>query len=121
MKKVAAVFTVCAVLISGLFMLLNNSSDKDVPIEERSPAQGPARVEIAQEAPVELEVAEPAQKPADNDFPITKEQFESLPVAEQQEILEEFVADFWQEELAPTESPAQEKGYISLDIFNRPS
>jgi len=120
MKKIAAVFAVCAVLISGLFILLNNSSDKDVPIEERSPSQSPARVEISQEAPVELEVAEPAQKPADNDFPITKEQFESLPQAEQKEILEEFVADFWQGELAAPGTPAPEKKYISLDIFNRP-
>jgi len=121
MKKVAAVFAGCAVLISGFFILLNNSSDKDVPIEERSPAQSPARAEIAQEAPVELQAAEPAQKPANNDFPITKEQFESLPVAEQQEILEEFVAGFWQEELAPAEMPAPERKYLSLDIFNRPS
>jgi len=68
-----------------------------------------------------LQAAEPAQKPAaDNDFPITKEQFEQLSQDEQKEILEEFVADFWKDELGPAEAPAQEKRYISLDIFNRP-
>jgi len=68
-----------------------------------------------------LEVAEPAQQPAAvDDFPITKEQFESLPVAEQKEILEEFVADFWQDELADAEAPAPAKKYLSLDIFGRP-
>jgi hypothetical protein len=68
---------------------------------------------------MELQVAEPAEA-ADDDFPITKEQFESLPQKDQEEILEEFVADFWQGELAELEVPAPEKKYISLDIFNRP-
>jgi len=120
MKKMAAIVAGFVVLISGLFLLFNNSSDKDTPIEERSPAQSPARTELPHEAPVELEAAEPAQQPADDDFPITKEQFESLPQAEQNEILEEFVADFWQDELADPESLASEKKYISLDIFSRP-
>lgn len=120
MKKTAAIVTGCAILISGLFLLFNNSSDKDTPIPAHSPAQNPARVEIAEEAPVELQAAEPAQQPAEDDFPITKEQFESLPQAEQKEILEEFVADFWQDELAAPGVPAREKKYISLDIFNRP-
>ena len=35
-------------------------------------------------------------------------------------MLEEFVADFWQGELADPGAPAREKKYISLDIFNRP-
>lgn len=116
----AAIVAGFVVLISGLFLLFNNSSDKDTPIEERSPAQSPARTELPHEAPVELEAAEPAQQPADDDFPITKEQFESLPQAEQNEILEEFVADFWQDELAPAEAPASDRNYISLDIFNHP-
>ena len=121
MKKIAAIVAGCAILISGLYLLFVNSSSQDTPISGRSASQVPAKVEISQEAPVELEVAEPAQKPAAaDDFPITKEQFESLPQAEQQEILEEFVADFWQDELAPAEAPAREKRYISLDIFGRP-
>ena len=120
MKKVAAISAVCAVLVVGLFMLFGNSSGKDTPIQEPAPSQSPARVEISQEAPAELQVAEQVESPAEDDFPITKEQFESLPEAEQQEILKEFVADFWQGELAPTEAPAPEKKYLSLDIFSRP-
>ena len=120
MKKIAVISAVCIVLISGLFLLFVNSSDKDAPIAGRSPVQSPPKVEISQEAPAELQVAEPVESTADDDFPITKEQFESLPQAEQQEILEEFVADFWHGELTDPEAPVREKRYISLDIFNRP-
>ena len=66
-----------------------------------------------------MQVAE-ATEPAVDDFPITKEQFDSLSQADQEEILEEFVADFWQDELADPGGPASGKKYISLDIFNRP-
>ncbi len=119
MKKIAAIVAGCAILISGLFLLFNNSSGRDTTIPARSSAQTPAKVEISEVAPVELQAAE-ATEPADDNFPITKEQFESLSQADQEEILEEFVADFWQDELAPTEAPTPEKKYISLDIFNRP-
>jgi hypothetical protein len=117
MKKIAVIFAGCALLILGLFLLFNNSSGQNTPISGRSVSQVPAKVEIAQEAPVELQAAEPV---AVDDFPITKEQFESLPQANQNEILEEFVVDFWQGELADPGAPAREKKYISLDIFNRP-
>jgi len=120
MKKITAISAGCAVLVTGLFLLFNNSLDKDTPIEEHSESQSPARIEIPQEAPADLQVAEPTQPAAVDDFPITKEQFESLSQAEQKEILEEFVADFWQEELAPAEAPAPAKKYLSLDIFNHP-
>ena len=120
MKKIAAIFTGCAILISGFFLLFGNSSGKDKPMPEPSQSQTPAKVGISQEAPVELEVAEPAEPAADDDFPITKEQFEQLSQDEQKEILEEFVADFWQGELAAPETPAPDRKYISLDIFNRP-
>ena len=120
MKKIAAIFAGCAILISGLFLFFGDSSDQDTPIPTSSPSQTPARVEISQEAPAELHVAEEAEPAAENDFPITKEQFESLPVAEKQEILEEFVVDFWKDELNPAEIPAPKRKYISLDIFNRP-
>ena len=120
MKKMEVIFAGCAVLISGLFLLFNNSSGQETPILEHSASQVPAKVEDSQKAPVELEVAEPAQQPVVDDFPITKEHFESLPQTEQNEILEEFVADFWQGELAAPEAPASDRKYISLDIFNRP-
>jgi len=98
MKKTAAILMVFVLLVAGIFfMLFNNSSGQDTPMPETT--QTP---------------------PAEDDFPITKEQFESLPIVEQQEILEEFVADFWQDELAPVEIAAPEKKYLSLDIFNRP-
>jgi hypothetical protein len=122
MKKIAVIAAVCAVLVTGLFLLYGNSSGQHTATPEPEPAQplSPAKVEISQEAPVELQVAEPTEPAAVGNFPITKEQFESLPQAEQQEIFKEFVADFWQEELIPAEAPAPAKKYISLDIFGRP-
>jgi hypothetical protein len=117
MKKITAIFACSVVLAIGLFMLFGNSSGHDTPMPEPAQSQITAEVEISQVAPAELQVAEP---PAEDDFPITKEQFESLPQDEQTEILEEFVADFWREEPAPTEESAPAKKYLFLDIFNRP-
>ena len=77
MKKTAAIVAGCAILISGLFLLFNNSPDKDTLIPARSPTQTPARVEIAEEAPIELQVAE-ATEPVVDDFPITKEQLQDI-------------------------------------------
>ena len=119
MKKIAAIVAGCAILISGLFLLFGNSSNKDTPIADRSPSQTPARVDISQEEPIELPFADPTESAVD-DFPITKEQFDSLSQADQNEMLEEFVADFWQGELTAPEAPTPEKKYLSLDIFNRP-
>jgi hypothetical protein len=120
MKKIAAISAGCAVMISGLFLLFGNSSSQDTLMPEATQSQSPAKVEISQEAPVELPFADPTEAPADDDFPITKEQFESLSEDDQNQILEEFVEDFWQKELASDGAPTQEKKYISLDIFNRP-
>lgn len=120
MKKIAAISAACIVLISGLFLLFGNSSDQDMPIPSRSPSKSPAKVEISEGAPVELPFAETTEPAADDDFPITKEQFEQLSQDDQNEILEEFVVDFWQNELADPEGPAREKKYISLDIFDHP-
>lgn len=120
MKKTAVILIVLALLVAGIFfMLFSNSSGQDTPMPETTQTP-PAKIEVSQEAPLELQVAETTESPAEDDFPITKEQFESLPIVEQQEILEEFVADFWQDELAPVEIAAPEKKYLSLDIFNRP-
>ena len=120
MKKIAAFVAVCAVLVAGLFMFFDNSLEQDEPIPKSVQPQSPAKVEISHVAPEELQVAEAVEPLPEDDFPITKEQFESLPQVEQQEILEEFVADFWEKELSISdETSAQEKS-LSLEIFNRP-
>ena len=119
MKKTAVIFAGCVVLISGLFLLFGNSSDQDTPIPESPPSQSPAKVEISQEAPIELPFADPTEPATDDDFPITKEQFESLSQTDQNEILEEYVLDFWEKELGLPETTAEEKS-LSLEIFNRP-
>ena len=119
MKKMEVIFAGCAVLISGLFLLFNNSSGQDTPILEHSASQVPAKVEDSQKAPVELEVAEPAQQPVVDDFPITKDEFDQLSQEQQDEMLEEFVLDFREKELELPGTTAEEKS-LSLEIFNRP-
>ena len=120
MKKIAAIFAGCIVLVSGLFLLFGNSSDQDTPIPSRSPSQSPAKVEISQEALIELPFADPTEPAADDDFPVTKEQFESLSKEDQNQILEEFVADFWEKELGISDEVKPEKRNLSLEIFARP-
>ena len=120
MKKIAAIFAGCAVLISGLFLLFDHSSDQDTPITESPTSLSPAKVEISQEAPVELPFVDPTEPPAYDEFPITKEQFESLSPEDQNEILVEFVADFWEKELGISDETNAEEKSLSLEIFNRP-
>lgn len=120
MKKIAAISAGCIVLILGLFLLFGNSSDQDMLITESQTSQTPAKVEISQEAPVELPFPDPTEPPADDDFPITKKQFESLSKEDQNEIMVEFVADFWEKELGISDETNAEKKSLSLEIFNRP-
>jgi len=120
MKKIAAIFAGCAVLISGLYLFFGNSSGQDTPIQESQPSQSPAKVEISQEAPIELPFADSTEPAAEDDFPITKEQFDSLSKDDQNQILEEFVADFWEMELGISDETNAEEKSLSLEIFNRP-
>jgi len=120
MKKIAAILASFAVLILGLYLLFGNSSDQDKSMPEPAQSQPPAKVEISQVKPEELQVAEPVEPPTNDEFPITKEQFESLPQAEQQEILEEFVDDFWEKELGISDETNAKEKSLSLEIFNRP-
>ena len=120
MRKVAAISAVCVVLVAGLFMLLSNSSGPDVPMTEPARSQRPTKVKISQEAPAEFQDVESVEPLAENDFPITKEQFESLSKEDQNQMLEEFVADFWETELGISDETNTEKKSLSLEIFNRP-
>lgn len=108
------------VLIAGLFLLFGNSSDQDTLVQEPVQSQKPAKVEISQEAPVELPFVDPTEPPVDNVFPITKEQFDSLTKEDQNQILEEFVTDFWEKELGISDEINAEEKSLSLEIFNRP-
>jgi len=120
MKKIVAISAGCAVLVVGLFLFFGNSSGHDTLIPEPVQSQIPAKVEVSQETPVELPFADPTEPPAEDDFPITKEQFESFSKEDQNQILEEFVADFWETELGISDETNTEKKSLSLEIFNRP-
>ena len=120
MKKIAAISAGCVVLISGFFLLFGNSSDQDTPVPEPAQSQPLAKVKISQEALAELQVEEQAEPTEEDDFPIAKEQFESLSKENQNQILEEFVADFWEKELGISDETNAEEKSLSLEIFNRP-
>ena len=120
MKKIAAFVAVCAVLVAGLFMFFDNSLEQDESIPESVQHRSPAKIEFSHIAPEESQVADVVEPPQEDDFPITKEQFDSLPQAKQQEILEEFVADFWEKELNISDETNAEEKSLSLEIFNRP-
>ncbi len=64
--------------------------------------------------------ADSTEPAADDDFPITKEQFDSLTKEDQNQILEEFVTDFWEKELGISDETNAEEKSLSLEIFNRP-
>ena len=120
MKKIAAFVAVCAVLVAGLFMFFDNSLEQDESIPESVQHQSPAKIEFSHIAPEESQVADVVEPPQEDDFPITKGQFDSLPQAKQQEILEEFVADFWEKGLNISDETNAEEKSLSLEIFNRP-
>ena len=120
MKKIAAISAGCAILILGLFLLFNNSSVQDTPIPAHSPSQTTAKVEISEEAPIELPFADPTEPAADDEFPITKEQFDSLTKEDQNQLMEEFITSFWEKELGISDETNAEEKSLSLEIYNRP-
>jgi hypothetical protein len=62
---------------------------------------------------------EPSRSAMSDDSSVTLDEFDQLPQERQDEMLEEFVLDFWEKELGLSETDAEERS-LSLEIFNRP-
>jgi hypothetical protein len=67
-----------------------------------------------------IELSGGQQKKKDNRSSVTQDEFEQLPQEQQDEMMEEFIIDFWEKELGLSQDTGPEEERLSLDIFNRP-
>ncbi|MBC8471405.1 MAG: hypothetical protein H8D56_18245 [Planctomycetes bacterium] len=114
MKKITGVLISIVVLALGLFLLFNDSADKNSSAIESDPSKAevlPDKQVIKYDGALEPNVSD--------DSSITKDEFKQLSQEQQDEMMEEFIIDFWEKELGLLDKNLQEKR-LSLDIFNRP-
>ena len=147
-KKTAAILAGCLLAAAGLFLLLDSGPDEDAPISETTDLPTTSRVggsadnsdqtrdarpsKPTTDSPTTSRVggsadnsdqtrdARPSKPTTPEDSAITKEQFERLSAQDQNKLMEEFVAGFWQGELAGLQEAVPEQKYLSLDVFSSP-
>jgi len=142
MKKIIAILASCIILALGLSLFSNNSADKNTPASEDNPSGITFRAKISTDknTPISKDIPpetistvetsadksekltdrEPSNPITPDDSSLTTEEFEQLSEEDQDKIIEEFVTDFWEDELSVSEETAPEENHISLDIFARP-
>ncbi len=111
MRKTMGILASLVILASGLFLLFNDSADEDSPTAK----QAPSSAEVVQE----IDDNEQSESAIDDDSSVTQDEFDQLSQEQQDEMLEEFVLDFWEKELGLSETVTEEES-LSLEIFNRP-
>lgn len=109
MKKAAGLVGVLAVVAVGLLLFCDSSVDNNS--ESESP-------EMAAETQRQIEQYEPSEL-ASEDLSFTRDEFDQLPVEQQDEMLEEFVLEFWKKEMGLSEEDGTNE-HLSLEIFDRP-
>jgi hypothetical protein len=112
MKKVAGALAGCVVLALGFLLFFNDSAGEDAP----TPEPAPSPVEAVQEG----DDSEQSEAAIGDNSGITQDEFDQLPQEQQDEMLEEFVLDFWKKELGLSDDTEPQKENLSLEIFNRP-
>lgn len=142
MKKIITILASCIILAFVLSLFSNNSADKNTPASEDNPSNTTYRVRISTDknTPISKDIPpetistvetsadkseklkdrEPSNPITPDDSSLTTEEFEQLSEEDQDKIIEEFVTDFWEDELSVSEETAPEENHISLDIFARP-
>ena len=142
MKKIIIILASCIILAFVLSLFSNNSADKNTPasednpsgitfrakistdkntpISEDIPSETTSKVETSADKSEKLTDTEPSNPITPDDSSLTTEEFEQLSEDDQDKIIEEFVEDFWEDELSVSEQTAPEEKRISLDIFARP-
>lgn len=142
MKKIITILASCIILAFVLSLFSNNSADKNTPASEGNPSgitfrakistdkntpiskdippQTTSKVETSADKSEKLTDREPSNPITPDDSSLTTEEFEQLSKEDQDKIIEEFVEDFWEDELSVSEQTAPEEKRISLDIFARP-
>jgi len=114
MKKITGVLAGCVILAFGLFLFLNNAPDKNSSAIESVSSKAdvlPDKQVMKYDGALEPTVSD--------DSSVTQDEFEQLSREQQDEMMEEFIIDFWEKELGLQDTSLQEKR-LSLDIFNRP-
>jgi hypothetical protein len=109
MKKAAGVLAVVFIIALGILFFVDSSG------EDGSALEAP---EVTADSPEETGDNERSASAAD-DSSFTRDEFDQMSQEQQDEMLEEFVLDFWEKELGLLEADAEEKS-LSLEIFNRP-
>lgn len=110
MKKAAGVLAAIVVIILGLVLFFNFSGGDEV---------APEPVSSDAESNPPWQDTEDTGLPTDEDSEFTRDEFDQLSQQEQDEMLDEYILDFWAKELGLTEPNVEEKN-LSLEIFNRP-
>jgi hypothetical protein len=110
MKKAAGVLAAIVAIILG-FVLLDNFSGGDQAVPE--PVSSDAESSPPQQGTEDVEL------PIDGDSEFTRDEFNQLSRQEQDEMMDQYIVDFWAKELGLTEPNAEEKN-LSLEIFSRP-
>ena len=111
MKKIPSVLACSVILALGLLLFFNGSTDEDSP----TPKPAPSPVEATRK----IDDDEQSESVIGDYSSVTLDEFDQLPQEQQDKMLEEFVLDFWEKELGPAETDAEEN-YLSLEIFARP-
>ena len=111
MKKIPSVLASFIMLALGLFLFFNGSTGEDSPTPKPAPLPVEATQRIADNEQSESVIGDYSS--------VTQDEFDQLSREQQDKMLEEFVLDFWEKELGPAETEAEEN-YLSLEIFARP-
>jgi len=119
-KKTAGILAGCLLAAAGLFLLLDRGPDEDTPISETIDSPTMSTVGGSEDNSDRLQGTRPSKPTTPADSTITKEQFERLSPQDQNKVMEEFVAGFWQGELGRLQEAVPERKYISLDVFSSP-
>lgn len=115
MKKITGVLVSIVVLALGLFLLFNDSADKNSSAIESDPS----KAEVLPDKQV-MKYKRTLAPAVSDDSSITKDEFKQLSQEQQDEQMEEFIIDFWEKELGLSLDTGREEKRLSLDIFNRP-
>jgi len=105
MKKIPSVLAGFVILALGLFLFFNGSTGED--------SQTP------KPAPSLIDGNEQSESVIGDYSSVTQDEFDQLSQEQQDEMLEQFVLDFWEKELGLAETDAEENN-LSLEIFARP-
>ena len=111
MKKAVGVLLAIIVIVLGLLLFSDSSVTDDSTSEPVSSGVGPSSPR---------QETEDAESSTDDDSHLTQDEFDQFSQEQQVEMLEEFVLDFWEKELALSDEAKPEEESLSLEIFNHP-